>query len=97
MPDAADKQAASEEAPAAGCARIFRDVTDLKNSKTHFGWSDEQLLQEPLDALDVDSLTLLEFVMAVEEVYNVELDEDDVNSGENVGDLAQLVAAARNA
>ena len=97
MRDAADKQAASEEAPTAGCARIFRDVADLKNSKAYFGWSEEQVLQAPLETFDVDSLTLLEFVMAVEEAYQVELNEDAVNSCENVGDLARLVAAARNA
>ena len=81
---------------AAGCARIFRDVADLKNSKTHFTWSDERLLQEPLEALEVDSLTLLEYVMAVEEEFNVEIDEDEVNACGNVGDLVRLVAAARD-
>ena len=87
---------AKAESVAAGCARIFRDIADLKNSKTHFAWSDERLLQEPLEALQVDSLTLLEYVMAVEEAYAVELDEDDVNRCENVDDLVQLVTAARN-
>ncbi len=38
------------------------------------------MLQEPLEALEVDSLTLLEYVMAVEEAFNVELDEDEVNA-----------------
>ena len=68
----------------------------LENSSTHFSWTDEKLLGEPLEALGVDSLTLLEFVMAVENTYDVELDEEDVNRCENVGDLVALVAAARN-
>ena len=79
-----------------GLRTIFRHVADLKYSQTHFTWSDERLLQEPLEALQVDSLTLLEFVMAVEEAFNVELDEDAVNACANVGDLVRLVAAARN-
>jgi acyl carrier protein len=79
-----------------GCAHIFRDVTGLKDSAVHFGWSDERLFTEPLDALGVDSLTLLEFVMKVETAYNVELDEEDVNLCTNVGDLVALVMAARN-
>jgi acyl carrier protein len=54
------------------------------------------LLQESLEALEVDSLTLLEYVMAVEEAFNVELDEDEVNACGNVGDLVRLVEAARN-
>jgi acyl carrier protein len=80
----------------AGCAKIFREVSGLEDSSIHFNWSDEKLLNEPLEALDVDSLTLLEFVMQVESAYDVELDEEDVNRCQNVGDLVALVAAARN-
>ncbi len=63
----------------------------------HFGWSDEKLLSEPLESLDVDSLTLLEYVMEVENAYNVILDEEEVNHCKNVGDLVRLVATARDA
>ncbi len=87
---------AKEEAPAAGCVRIFRHVAGLDDSGEFHRWSDERLLKEPLQVFEVDSLTLLEFVMAVEEAYEVELDEDDVNRCQNVGDLVRLVAAARN-
>lgn len=80
----------------AGCAEIFKRISGLENSSRHFGWSDDQLLSEPLDALDVDSLTLLEFVMEVENAYDVFLDEEDVNRCTNVGDLIRLVADARN-
>jgi acyl carrier protein len=99
MPDALETrraQALKAESIAAGCARIFRDVACLDNSSEHYGWSDYQVLQEPLEELEIDSLTLLEFVMAVEEAYAVELDEDDVNLCKNVNDLVQLVTAARN-
>jgi acyl carrier protein len=99
MRDAVDslaKQTANKESPAAGCARIFRDIADLTNSKKHFAWSEERLLQEPLEALEVDSLTLLEYVMAVEEAFNVELDENEVNACGNVADLVQLVETALN-
>ena len=100
MRDAVDslaKQTGNKEFTVAGCTRIFRNVADLTNSKTHFAWSDERLLQEPLEALEVDSLTLLEYVMAIEEAFNVELDENEVNACGNVADLAQLVEIARNA
>ena len=85
-----------DEALRAGCAEIFTEITGLENSSTHFSWTDDKLLGEPLEALGVDSLTLLEFVMAVENAYDVELDEEDVNRCTNVGDLVALVAAARN-
>ena len=90
------KQTDDKESAVAACTRIFRDIADLTNSKTHFAWSDERLLQEPLEALEVDSLTLLEYVMAVEEAFNIELDEDEVNACENVKDLVQLVERALN-
>jgi hypothetical protein len=51
-----------DDALRAGCAEIFKEITGLENSSTHFSWSDEKLLGEPLEALGVDSLTLLEFV-----------------------------------
>ena len=99
MPDAVEAvtvQAGQEESPAAICVRVFREIAGLNDSQMHYDWSNERLLREPLEALDVDSLTLLEFVMAVEEAFAIELDEDDVNRCENVGDLVQLVNAARN-
>jgi acyl carrier protein len=78
-----------------GFAEIFNEIAGLENSSTHFSWTDEKLLGEPLEALGVDSLILLEFVMAVENAYVVELDEEDVNRCKNVGDLVALVPAAR--
>jgi acyl carrier protein len=80
----------------AECAQTFREVSGLENSSEHCGWSDERLLAEPLGALGIDSLTLLEFVMRVETDYDVELDEEEVNRCKNVADLVALVAAARN-
>ena len=85
-----------DEALRASCAQIFRQVSGLGDSKTHFGWNDEKLLSEQLDARDVDSLTLLEFVMEVENAYNVELNEEQVNRCKSVADLVMLVATARN-
>jgi acyl carrier protein len=82
--------------PAAGCTKIFRDIAGLNETSQYYDWSDERLLREPLETFNLDSLTLLEYVMSVEEAYNVELDEDDVNRCQAVGDLAKLVAAARN-
>ena len=78
------------------CAEIFREVSGLENSSTHHDWSHERLLNEPFDALDIDSLTLLEFVMNVESAFDVELNEEDVNRCKKGADLVTLVAAARN-
>jgi acyl carrier protein len=85
-----------DEALRTGCATLFRQISGFEHSSIHFNWSDERLCTEPLDKLGVDSLTLLEFVMEVENAYDVILDEEDVNRCKNVGDLVALVAAARN-
>jgi acyl carrier protein len=77
------------------CARIFRDVVGIAHSVPVTSWDDSRLLAEPLEAIDVDSLTLLDFVMRVESAYDVELDEADVNSCRTLGELAALVAAAK--
>jgi acyl carrier protein len=86
----------ADEAVKSGCAKIFREVTGLTNSSTHYDWSDERLLTEPMDALGVDSLSLLEFVMTIENTYDVELREEDVNRCRSVGDLVALIISARN-
>lgn len=79
-----------------GCARIFREIAGLENSSKYFGWSDKRLLEEPLTAFEIDSLTLLELVMAVETAYGVELDEGEVNNCSCLGDLVELVSVARD-
>ncbi len=83
MPDARNirqTNASNAEASRRGLRSDLPGYCRSEKFQEHFGWSDEPLLKEPLEALDVDSLTLLEFVMAVETAYDVELDEDDVNS-----------------
>ena len=85
-----------DESPPAGCARIFREIVALYETSKYDNWTDERLLREPLEVFNLDSLTLLEYVMTVEEAYGIELNEDDVNRCEAIGDLVKLVAAARN-
>jgi acyl carrier protein len=78
-----------------GCARIFREAVGIAHTVPVMTWDDARLLSESLEAIDVDSLTLLEFVMKVESAYDVELDEADVNSCRTIGELAALVIAAK--
>jgi acyl carrier protein len=85
-----------DKAVSAGCAEIFREVSGLNNSSEIFAWSDERLLNEPMETFDLESLTVLALILEIESAFSVELDEEDVNRCKNVGDLAVLVAAARN-
>jgi acyl carrier protein len=47
--------------------------------------------------LDVDSLDLVEFTMAVEDACDVELPEDDLESCQKIGDLVSLVVRRQGA
>jgi len=78
-----------------GCARIFREAVGVGHTVPVASWDDARLLSEPLEAIDVDSLVLLEFVMKVESAYDVELDEAEVNSCRTIGELAALVIVAK--
>jgi len=43
------------------------------------------------DDLGVDSLDLLELVMAFEEEYNIELDPEELEGIQTVGDIAEFI------
>ncbi len=77
------------------CVSIFRNLVGLAHPVPISSWDDTRLLQSPLESIEVDSLTLLDFVMQIESAYDVELDEASVNSCRTIGELAALVAAAR--
>jgi acyl carrier protein len=79
-----------------GCARIFRGVISTTHPINVEVWDDARLLAEPLEVIDVDSLTLLDFVMQVEDAYGIELDETAVNRCHTLGELAATVATAKN-
>jgi acyl carrier protein len=76
------------------CAEIFREAISLSHPIHIEGWDDGRLLAEPLEAIDVDSLTLLELVMRVEDAYGIELNEAAVNDCRTIGELVTLVTAA---
>jgi acyl carrier protein len=76
------------------CVHIFREIINLQNPELVSAWSDDRLLAEPLEAVDIDSMSRLDFIMRVESAYNVELDEADVNACRTVRDFAALVTAA---
>jgi acyl carrier protein len=76
------------------CIHIFREIVGLQYSGLISTWNDDRLLAAPLDAMNIDSLTRLEFIMRVESAYNVELDEAAVNACRTIREFAALVTAA---
>ncbi|PIE32392.1 MAG: acyl carrier protein [Ilumatobacter coccineus] len=57
--------------------------------------SDDQVTMEAnfSDDLDADSLDLVELVMALEEEFDIEVPEDELDGIETVGQAYELVAA----
>jgi acyl carrier protein len=76
------------------CVRIFREIVGLQKPEMVAALNDDRLLSEPLEAIDVDSLSQLEFIMRVESVYGIELNEAAVNACGTVGEIAALVGKA---
>lgn len=77
------------------CIRIFRETTGIHNTLRGAAMSDEDMLSAPIDSFDIDSLETMEFIMAVEDRFNVELNEEAVNACKTLRELAALTDAAR--
>ena len=77
------------------CVEIFRKSTGLDVSKRGVAMSNDDILSAPIDSFAIDSLETMEFIMAVEDRFNVELNEEAVSACRSIADLVQLVTAAR--
>lgn len=86
-----------DDAVAAVCAEIFRDMEGLRVAPDGGAiQADAELLDRSFDSFGLDSLSVMEFVMTVEERFDVELDETAVNECKTIRDLAGLVSATRD-
>ena len=63
--------------------------------KVNPGLDDEKMVPGALlkDDLDIDSLDLVEVAMALEDVYSLTLEEDEVDNIKTVGDIVSLIEA----
>jgi acyl carrier protein len=77
------------------CVAVFRAVADLRDDPAVAGLGLDAMLARPIESFDIDSLTTMEFIMAVEEEFGVELDEGRVNACGCIADIAALVREAR--
>ena len=77
------------------CVEIFRKSTGLDTSRLGIEMSDEEVLSAPIDSFEIDSLETMEFIMAVEDRFGVELNEEAVNRCRDLRELAALTDAAR--
>lgn len=77
------------------CVQIFREMTGLDTSKAGAALSDEEIVVRPIDSFDIDSLETMEFIMGLEDRFDIVLNEEAVNRCSNLAELIELVSAAR--
>jgi acyl carrier protein len=77
------------------CVEIFRETTGMDHSARDRAISYEAIMSAPLDSFDIDSLETMEFVMAVEDRFDILLNEEAVNNCKTLADFARLVSETR--
>ena len=57
-----------------------------------FGVNPEEVTADmPISDLSADSLDLVEMVMALEETFDIEVDDEDIEGFNTVGDIAEYI------
>lgn len=75
----------------AECAAIFRKLTAIGHTAEGHALSDHDLLTRPFESFEVDSLSVMEYIMAIEDRFDVVLDEVAVQQCQTIAQLAELV------
>jgi len=79
---------ATKEEIVAGLADIVNEIAGIPNE-------DVQLDKSFTDDLDVDSLSMVEVVVAAEEQFSVKIPDDDVKNLKTVGDAVDYILNAQ--
>ena len=78
---------ATEQEILSGLAEIVNEVAGVPTA-------DVQLDKSFIDDLDIDSLSMVEVVVAAEEKFDVKIPDDDVKDLSTVGDAVRYIAKA---
>ena len=73
---------------------IRADLAEIVNEVAGIPVEDVQLDKSFVDDLDVDSLSMVEVVVAAEERFGVKIPDDDVKSLQTVGDAVTYIEKA---
>jgi acyl carrier protein len=76
---------------------IRNDLADIVNEVTGIPASDVLLEKSFVDDLDVDSLSMVEVVVAAEEKFDVRIPDDQVKNLRTVGDAVSFIEKAQAA
>jgi acyl carrier protein len=80
----------------ASTEEIRSDLAEIVNEVAGIPASDVQLDKSFTDDLDVDSLSMVEVVVAAEEKFDVKIPDDEVKNLVTVGDAVSFIERAQN-
>jgi acyl carrier protein len=75
---------------------IRAGLADIVNEVAGLPADDVQLDKSFIDDLDVDSLSMVEVVVAAEEQFSVKIPDDEVKNLKTVGDAVAYIENAQN-
>ena len=79
----------------ASTEEIRNDLAEIVNEVAGIPASDVQLDKSFTDDLDVDSLSMVEVVVAAEEKFDVKIPDDEVKNLVTVGDAVSFIERAQ--
>jgi len=80
----------------ASTEEIRSDLAEIVNEIAGIPVEDVQLDKSFTDDLDVDSLSMVEVVVAAEEKFSVKIPDDEVKNLKTVGDAVAFIERAQN-
>ena len=80
----------------AGTEEIRSNLAEIVNEIAGIPVEDVQLDKSFTDDLDVDSLSMVEVVVAAEEKFSVKIPDDEVKNLKTVGDAVAFIERAQN-
>ncbi len=69
---------------------IRDELIKLANDNLDIDFSDMDTSTK-LSDLDIDSIDMLDFIMVIEDKYNIEFEEDELDEIDTLGDIAELI------
>ena len=69
---------------------VIDELIKLANENLDIDFNDLDM-NTKLSDLDIDSIDMLDFIMLIEEKYDIEFEEDELDEIETLGDIAELI------
>lgn len=69
---------------------IRDELIALANENLDIDCSEMEMTTK-LSDLDIDSIDMLDFIMLIEEKFEIEFEEDELDEIETLGDIAELI------